>query len=50
MVIVSQGDVSENKLAWRLHDKTHAFGWRFVHGGGVKSYEPGKMVLMWPVT
>ncbi len=36
-VIVSHMDVCKNKFIYHLSDKTHGFGWRFIHSGGVSS-------------
>ncbi len=36
-VIVSHMDVCKNKFTYHLSDKTHAFGWRFIHSGGESS-------------
>ncbi len=36
-VIVSHKDVCKNKFTYHLSDKTHAFGWRFIHSGGESS-------------
>ncbi len=36
-VIVSHMDVCKNKFTYHLSDKTHAFGWRFIHTGGASS-------------
>ncbi len=36
-VIVSHMDVCKNKFTHHLSDKTHAFGWRFIHSGGASS-------------
>ncbi len=30
-VIVSHMDVCKNKCTYHLSDKTHGFGWRFIH-------------------
>ncbi len=37
MVIVSHMDVCKNKFTYHLSDKTHGFGWRFIHSGGASS-------------
>jgi len=34
MVIVSHVDVCKNELEWHLSEKTCAYGWRFIKGGG----------------
>ncbi len=36
-VIVSHKDVCKNKFTYHLSDKTHGFGWRFIHRGGASS-------------
>ncbi len=36
-VIVSHVDVCKNKFTYHLSDKTHGFGWRFIHSGGASS-------------
>ncbi len=36
-VIVSHMDVCKNKFTYHLSDKTHGFGWRFIHSGGASS-------------
>ncbi len=36
-VIVSHMDVCKKKFTYHLSDKTHAFGWRFIHTGGESS-------------
>lgn len=37
MVFFLIGMSQTNTLAWELGDKTHAFGWQFIHGGGTSS-------------
>ncbi len=36
-VIVSHKDVCKNKFTYHLSDKTHGFGWWFIHSGGASS-------------
>ncbi len=36
-VIVSHMDVCKNKFTYHHSDKTHGFGWRFIHSGGASS-------------
>ncbi len=36
-VIVSHMDVCKNKFTYHLSDKTHGFGWRYIHSGALCS-------------
>ncbi len=44
-VIVSHMDVYKNEFTYQLSDKTHGFGWRFIH-----SERSISALLTWQVT